>query len=116
MRRSLTEMNNEEVLSVPQRIGLGVVNLTRNLSRRLEVTDPEAAVLVAEVLPGSPAEAANLHAGDLLLSIDDQEVRSAAEAARQIRQARRRGATEVYLLIQHACEMRRLPLRFQPLT
>ena len=109
-------MNNEEVISVPQKLGLGVVNLTRSLAKRLEMSADGSSVLVAEVLPGSAAEAANLHPGDLLLSIDDREVRSAAEAASHIRQARRRGATEVDLLIEHARETRRLPLRFQPLT
>ncbi|MGC4043114.1 MAG: PDZ domain-containing protein [Armatimonas sp.] len=103
-------------MSVSHKLGLGVVNLTRRLARKLEITDASSTVVVAEVLPGSLAEAANLHAGDLLLSIDDREVRSAAEAASCIRDARRRGATEVDLIIECARETRRLPLRFQPLV
>lgn len=109
-------MNNEESISVSTKLGLGVVNLTRRLARRLEMTNATSSVVVAEVVPGSAAEAANLHAGDLLLCIDDREVRTAAEAATCIRDARRRGATEVDLIIEHARETRRHSLRFQPLT
>jgi S1-C subfamily serine protease len=93
-------------------LGLGVTNLTQSLAYQLKLSATEDAVLVVEVLPGSSAEAANLHAGDLLLSINDQVVRSATDAAQQIQQARRRGATQVELLIQHARERRRLPLCF----
>lgn len=51
----------------------------------VSLVSDEAGVLVEDVAPKSPAEAAGLQAGDLLRSIDDAAVSTPLEAARTIR-------------------------------
>ena len=63
-----------------RRGGLGVVMETvdADMARALSLPSAEGA-LVQEVKPGSPAEKAGLHAGDVILSIDGQAVRTHRE-------------------------------------
>ena len=60
------------------RLGVQLVETTPDLRRHLGGTD-EAGVLVGKVLPGTPAEKAGIKVGDLILTVDGQEVEDSGE-------------------------------------
>jgi len=61
-------------------LGLTVQPLTDVLCRELGL--PKAGVIVADVRPGSPMEAAGLQVGDLLQRLDDTKIRTPADVTR----------------------------------
>jgi len=64
--------------------GLGLQDLSRADQRALEI---DGGVRVTRVQPGSPAAAAGLTVGDVILSIGSEDVGSAEEAAELLREA-----------------------------
>jgi serine protease Do len=65
-------------------IGASVQNVTREIAESLGVAARGA--LVAEVVPGGPSDRAGLKPGDLVLSINGQEVTNAAGLTRAVAQ------------------------------
>jgi len=65
-------------------LGVELIEVTPELRRHLG-TDREAGVLVGRVVADSAAEAAGIRVGDLILSIDGEEVRTAAALASAVR-------------------------------
>jgi len=63
-------------------LGVGVQPLTPELAKSFGVSG--AGVLVNQVMPKSPAEAAGLKVGDLLLSIDGKAIKDPRELQRII--------------------------------
>jgi serine protease Do len=68
-------------------IGLALAPLSPDLRNQLDVPDGTKGVVVQGVQPGSPAEAAGLQAGDLIVGVGTRSVTSPAEAARAMRTA-----------------------------
>jgi serine protease Do len=63
------------------RIGIQLGEVTPALAKQFGVDPKTKGVLVAEVLPGSPAEKAGLKSGDIIVGYDDKAI-SSAEAFR----------------------------------
>ena len=62
--------------------------------------DPDVqGVLVTQIVPGGPAEAKGIQAGDLILSIDRKPVRAPADVVAAIRKAHESGAKSVLLYV-----------------
>jgi serine protease Do len=80
-----------------QTLGVEVQNLSPGLAQRFGYQVGQG-VLVTAVAPESPADAAGIEAGDLIVSVNRQAVTSVDEFARAIRQAR--GAGKALLLVQ----------------
>ncbi len=68
------------------RIGVDIVELTPQLRDFFEVA-PEQGVLVSDVLPDSPAAAAGLQAGDVILEADGRKIASRPELVQAVRDA-----------------------------
>ncbi len=68
------------------RIGVEIVELTPQLRDFLDVA-PKRGVLVSRVLPDSPAAAAGLQAGDVILEADGRKVASRLELVQAVRGA-----------------------------
>jgi serine protease Do len=68
-------------------IGLALAPLSPDLRSQLEVPDGMNGAVVQGVQPGSPAEAAGLQPGDLIVGVGTHAVTSPAEAARAMRTA-----------------------------
>jgi len=67
-------------------LGAGLTRLTREAARGLGV-EPDAGVLVEQVLPGGPAEAAGIRAGDVIAAIRGRQVRTPAEVRALVAEA-----------------------------
>ncbi|MEK7367688.1 MAG: PDZ domain-containing protein, partial [candidate division NC10 bacterium] len=67
-------------------LGAGLTRLTREAARGLGVA-PDAGVLVELVLPGGPAEAAGIRAGDVIAAIRGRRVRTPAEVRALVAEA-----------------------------
>jgi serine protease Do len=63
----------------PARWGIGLTDITPELSQRLELGTSRGA-LVQQVLPGSPADAAGLTPGDVIVAIGDRDIKKASDA------------------------------------
>lgn len=88
------------------RLGVTLRSLTPQLADYFALGERGGA-LVASVLDDSPADAAGVRAGDVLLSVDGREVASPADAAAAV--ARASGDVEVRIL--RRCEERMLTAR-----
>jgi serine protease Do len=79
--------------------GLGVAPLDASTRRRFDIADDvRSGVVVVDVAAGSPASAAGLRAGDVILEADRREIRSVRELEARLRE--KRGT--VLLLISRA--------------
>jgi serine protease Do len=68
-------------------IGLALAPLSPDLRNQLEVPDGTHGAVVRQVEPGSPAEAAGIQAGDVIVGVGDKQVGSPSDAANAIRSA-----------------------------
>ncbi len=80
-----------------QTLGLQVQNLTKELADQLGYEVGEG-VVVSGVVPGSPAAEEGIQRGDLILSVNRQNVTDANEFVKAVRQLRKAG--KVLLLIK----------------
>jgi serine protease Do len=69
------------------KIGLALAPLSPDMRDQLEVPDGTQGAVVQGVQPGSPAEAAGLQPGDVIIGVGTHPVTSPAEAARAMRTA-----------------------------
>jgi len=68
-------------------IGLALAPLSPDMRSQLDVPDGTKGVVVQGVQPGSPADAAGLQAGDVIVGVGTHAVTSPADAARAMRTA-----------------------------
>jgi serine protease Do len=64
--------------------GMSIRNLTPNIRQRLDLPADRGGALITEVAPFGPAANAGLEPGDVILSIQGDEISSAAEAGRAL--------------------------------
>ncbi|HEX9943718.1 MAG TPA: PDZ domain-containing protein [Thermoanaerobaculia bacterium] len=65
-------------------LGVGLTELTPELRTHFGVPE-DAGAMVAKVEPGSPAEKAGIKVGDILTSVDGQDVKSSWDVMRKVR-------------------------------
>jgi serine protease Do len=68
-------------------VGLALAPLSPDMREQLDVPDGTKGAVVQNVQPGSPAEAAGLQPGDVIVGVGNHAVTSPAEAAKAIRNA-----------------------------
>lgn len=69
-----------------ERVGLALAPLTPELRSQMDVPPRTRGAVVAEVQPGSPAEAAGIQQGDLIVGVGSQTVASPEQATKAIRE------------------------------
>jgi serine protease Do len=74
-----------------ERVGLGLAPLTPRLRQQLSLDDDVKGAVVAQVKPGSPADNAGIHPGDVIVGVGSERVKSADQAAQAIRHAEHKG-------------------------
>jgi serine protease Do len=93
--------SNEQESKNPDqpKLGLVLAPLTPEQRQRLGIDADIKGVLVAQVMPGEPAEAKDIEPGDIILSVDHKEVRRPQDVSTAIREAHEEGRKAVLLLI-----------------
>lgn len=69
------------------RLGVSVQSMPEQLARHFGLEEGERGVLIAEILPGTPAERAGLAAGDVVVRIADTSIESPADLLGAVRNA-----------------------------
>jgi serine protease Do len=81
------------------RLGLALAPIALEQREQLQLGPDQKGVLITEVMPGGPAEAKGLQAGDVILSVDRKSVSEPADVVRAIRKAHESGAKSVLLFV-----------------
>jgi serine protease Do len=97
-RPSMTAQKGQPAEEPEQTLGLEVQNLTKELADQFGYRLGEG-VIVAGVAPGSPAAEKGIQQGDLIVSVNRQNVASVEEFSAAVRQSRKTG--KVLLLVKH---------------
>jgi serine protease DegQ len=79
------------------RIGVAIQDVTPALAQALDLPADRGA-LVTQVEPGSPAERADIRAGDVVVAVDGEAVESAADLRNEVGLVRAGGSVEVAIL------------------
>ncbi|NTV34657.1 MAG: PDZ domain-containing protein, partial [Deltaproteobacteria bacterium] len=93
------EEQKEEVASVSTRkpLGMSVQNITPEIAKGLGLKS-ETGILVARVVPGSPAAKANIRSGDVIQQVNKKPVKDVEDFKQQIENAK--DQETILLLIQ----------------
>jgi serine protease Do len=81
-------------------IGIGLADLTPDIREALNLPRRENGAVIESVAPDKPAADAGLQAGDIIVSINQQPVKSAKEAKAAVAEAGKSGRKSVLFLIQ----------------
>jgi serine protease Do len=81
-------------------LGLGLTPLTPDLARRVNLPPEARGVVITAVDPASDAAERGLQRGDLVISVNNRAVGSAADVVAAVAEARRAGRTSVVLLVR----------------
>ena len=91
-------------------LGLSITEATPDLKDKFKLDD-SANVVVLDVAKGSPAADKDLHPGDVILEVAQEEVKSAQDVAHKIDDAKKAGRKSVLLLVDHGGDLRFVALR-----
>jgi len=91
-------------------LGLSMTEATPDLKDKFQLDD-NANVVVVDVAKGSQAADKDLHPGDVILEVAQEEVKAASDVAHKIDDAKKAGRKSVLLLVEHAGELRFVALR-----
>ncbi|WP_157215578.1 Do family serine endopeptidase [Flavisphingomonas formosensis] len=92
--------NQPAVPATKDSIGLSLQTLTPEIARQLGLQPATRGVVVSQIDPSSDAAQQGLQRGDVILSINQVPVGSAAQAASAVDAARKAGRQSVLLLVQ----------------
>jgi serine protease Do len=81
-------------------LGLGLSAITAESRQRFQLGDDVSGVLVTSVVPDSTAAEKQLTPGDVLLEVNQQEVRSPKDVVAKVDEARKSNKKSVLLLVQ----------------
>ncbi len=73
-----------------ERVGVEVTDLSKDLRRYLDLPqDGEDRVVITKVFTGSPAESAGLRKGDVILAVDQEDIKSESALAEEVRKSKK---------------------------
>ncbi|MFO1037481.1 MAG: DegQ family serine endoprotease [Geminicoccaceae bacterium] len=97
--------NQDQVASAEQptepqpRLGLSLAPITPETRSQLKLDGDQNGVVVAEVVPGSPAEAKGIAAGDVLVSVDGKAVSQPKDVVEAVKTAQGEGKKAVVVVL-----------------
>jgi serine protease Do len=86
-------------------LGLTVANLTPELRSHYSIADATSGVVVTDVAHDSPASDKGLRAGDVIVEVTQQEVKTPQQIAAKIDEAKKQGHKSVLLLVDHGGDL-----------
>ena len=92
-------------------LGLVVAPLSPALRERYDLGGDAKGVVVTEVKPSSAAAEKGIRAGDVIVEVSQEAVKSPADFAAKIDAARKSGRKSVLLLVQSDSGLHFVPLR-----
>jgi serine protease Do len=92
-------------------LGLLVANLTPDLRQRYSIGDGAAGVVVTDVGHDSPAAEKGIEAGDVIVEVAQQDVKSPQQITALVAEAKKEGRKSVLLLISRGSDLHYVGLR-----
>ncbi|MEI9407558.1 DegQ family serine endoprotease [Mesorhizobium salmacidum] len=81
-------------------IGLGLMDITSDIRRQMNLPETEHGAVVASVNPDKPAATAGIQPGDVIVAVNQAPVKSAKQVTQAISQAGKSGRKSVLLLVE----------------
>jgi serine protease Do len=92
-------------------LGLTVANLTPDLRQHYQIADSASGVVVTDVAQNSSAAEKGLRAGDIIVEVTQQEVKSPQQITAKIDEAKKQGRKSVLLLVDHGGDLHFIVLK-----
>ena len=87
-------------------LGLSVANLSPELRERYGLSDDTSGVVVTDVAADGPAAEKGMRAGDVIVELAQEEVKSTAEISAKLDAAKKDGRKSVLLLVDRQGDLR----------
>ena len=92
----------EEKTVVQKALGLNLANMTDELRKKYKIKDKVNGVVITGVDAGTPAAEKRLAAGDVVVEVAQEEVKTAADLQKRIDQLKKDGRKAALLLVSNA--------------
>jgi serine protease Do len=86
-------------------LGLSLATITPDLRDKFSLSDDASGVVVTDVQSGSPGAEKQLKAGDVIVEVAQEEVKSPSQIVDKIEEAKKAGRKSVLLLIDRQGEL-----------
>ncbi len=86
-------------------LGLTVASLTPELRSHFSISESTAGVVVTDVAHDSPGSDKGIRAGDVIVEVTQQEVKTPAQITAKIDEAKKQGHKSVLLLVDHGGDL-----------
>ena len=101
----------EEPPGTVKALGLGLANLTPELRERFSLSEDSAGVVVVDVAKDSAASEKGMRAGDVIVEVAQEDVKTPAQIVQKIDEAKKAGRKSVLLLVDRQGDLRFVALR-----
>ena len=95
-------------------LGLKLAELTADAREKFQIGKDQKGVLIIEVDGGSPAADRGLKPGDLIVEVQQQEVKTPADVSTRVDAARKANRKNILILVQSGGDLRWIPLSLVP--
>jgi serine protease Do len=92
-------------------LGLTVAKLTPDLRQHYSISESTSGVVVTDVAHDSPAADKGLRAGDVIVEVTQQEVKSPQQITAKIDEAKKQGHKSVLMLVDHGGDLHFIVLK-----
>jgi serine protease Do len=92
-------------------LGLSLANLTPELRERFSLAEDSAGVVVTDVAPDSAASEKGMRAGDVIVEVAQEEVKTPLQITGKIDEAKKAGRKSVLLLVDRQGDLRFVALK-----
>jgi serine protease Do len=92
-------------------LGLSLANLTPELRERFSLSGDSAGVVVIDVAKDSAASQKGMRAGDVIVEVAQEDVKTPAEITQKVEEAKKAGRKSVLLLVDRQGDLRFVALR-----